>query len=105
MKSKDIKVCPQCGYSDKMYKRKIVNTVLLILLIVLMGIIATKITQQELKKPFGYYDGTYICVNEEDYKNNMTPKQLIEDHEYCHSLVRSQYDHFCSKGGFESVFN
>jgi len=84
------------GYS-RMIKQKIIIIILLIIFIFLTLFIIIKIIKQEKTKPYGYYDGTYICINQEDYKNNLTPKRIIEDHEYCHSLVKGQYKHFCEE--------
>jgi len=82
-----------------------IKIILLIILIILMLFIAYKIIKQEKTKPYGYYDGTYICINQEDYKNNLTPKRIIEDHEYCHSLVKGQYEHFCDENRITKIFN
>jgi len=79
---------------EKQYK---ILTVLFFITIFLLLIISGFLTRQYLQKPYGYYDGEYICFIDDHTYWGTTARDYVLSHEECHAHVKKDYEHFCSK--------
>ena len=55
-------------------------------------------------KPYGYYDGEYICINTNDYYGENSTRDFILSHEETHEQVRKHYTHYCEEQPIKRYF-
>lgn len=84
---------------NKLNKIEEIRIILLSIAIALLIITISIIIIQHSKRPYGYFDGKYICrLYDNTYWDNSSINYVLA-HEECHALVDNNYKHFCKNKG------